>query len=75
MANSLTNYKEYIAKQFVGKTVRFKCDCLVPMDITGKVIEADTSRSEIIYIVSVDNGKRTVKIGENTPKLQFNILG
>lgn len=65
-------YKEWIAEQLLGKKVRFKCECLIAMDITGKVVEADVSKNEIVYTVESDG--RYVKIGENTPKLQIEIL-
>ena len=68
----MVKYKEWIADQLRGKKVRFKCDCLVQMDITGTVVEADTSKNEIVYTVNA--GGRFVKIGENTPKLQIEIL-
>jgi hypothetical protein len=70
--DGMVNYKQWIANQLRGKKVRFKCDCLVQMDITGTVVDADASKSEIVYTISTDG--RFVKIGENTPKLQIEIL-
>lgn len=60
-------YKDFIKKQFIGRTVRFTSDCIVRLDITGTVVDTEHSGSEIIYIVDV--GGRLMKIGENTSKL------
>lgn len=68
----MVNYKEWVASQLKGKKVRMKCDCLIQMDIIGVVVDADTTHNEIIYTVNTDG--RYVKVGENTPKLQIEIL-
>ena len=61
--------KQYIAEQFINKTFRFKCDCLVPLDIIGLVKDYNISNSEIILLVSVNN--KLIHIGLNTPSLQI----
>lgn len=63
----MVSYKEFVAKQFLNKNVRFKCDCIVPLDVTGKVINFYLEKNEIIYIIESNN--KIVKIGENTPNL------
>jgi len=65
-------YKDYIKSQLLNKRVRFVSDCIVKIDVTGTVIDAENSGSEIIYIVNT--GDRIVKIGENTSKLSIEIL-
>ena len=61
--------KQYIAEQFINKTFRFKCDCLVPLDIVGLVKDYNISNSEIILLVSVNN--KIIHIGLNTPSLHI----
>ena len=61
--------KQYIAEQFINKTFRFKCDCLVPLDIVGLVKDYNITNSEIILLVSVNN--KIIHIGLNTPSLQI----
>ncbi len=65
-------YKDFIKSQLLNKRVRFVSDCIVKIDVTGVVIDAENSGSEIIYIVNT--GNRIVKIGENTSKLSIEIL-
>jgi hypothetical protein len=68
----MVSYKEFVAKQFLNKTVRFKCDCIVPLDITGKVINFYLEKNEIIYII--ESQDKIVKIGENTPNLIVEVV-
>lgn len=64
-------YKDFIANQLKGKTVRFICDCIIKMDIKGLVADYEITNNEIIYIV--DTGDKILKIGENTPKLKIEL--
>lgn len=68
----MVKYKEFVANQLLGKTVRFMCDCIVKMDITGKVVDWAQTGSEIVYSVNTDG--RIVKVAENTPKLRIDII-
>jgi hypothetical protein len=68
----MVSYKEFVAKQFLNKTVRFKCDCIVPLDVTGKVINFYLEKNEIIYIIESNN--KIIKIGENTPNLMMRFI-
>jgi hypothetical protein len=68
----MVSYKEFVAKQFLNKTVRFKCDCIVPLDVTGKVINFYLEKNEIIYIIESNN--KIIKIGENTPNLMVSFI-
>lgn len=51
----------------IGKTFRFACDCLMPIDVVGVVKDFEISNNEIIFIVDA-NGKY-IKIGENHPNM------
>ena len=62
-----TPLKKYLAKLLIGKTFRFTCDCLIPIDVVGVVKDFEISNNEIIFIVDV-NGKY-IKIGENHPNM------
>lgn len=64
--------KQYIAKQFVGNIYRFTCDCLLKLDVTGKVLDYEINNGEIIFHVDVD--KKIVKIGINHPNLTIKEL-
>lgn len=59
--------KEHIAKQFIGRTYRFKCDCIVPFDIIGKVKDYELTSNEIILLV--ESSGKIIHIGVNTPSL------
>lgn len=63
----MVKFKDYIAKQLVGKKLRFKCECLMPLDHVGIISDYEIINNEIIFIVNI-NGK-PIKIGENHPNL------
>ena len=69
----MTPIKSYIAEGFVGKTFRFKCDCLLNIDIVGVVKGWSLYQGEIIFEVYTDTGK-LIKIGENHPNMQIEEL-
>ena len=64
----MISFKEYIAKEFIGKRVHFKCDCLFPLDHVGMIKDYEINNNEIVFIVDV--GGKIIKIGENHPNLQ-----
>lgn len=68
----MTPIKNYIGEQFINNTYRFKCDCLVPFDLTGVVKDYRISGNEIILLVDV-NGK-LIHIGLNTSALYINAI-
>ncbi len=65
--------KDYIGKSFLEKSFRFYCDCLIKMNVTGKVINYKILSNEIILIVQTTEGK-TIQIGLNTPNLQIDSI-
>ena len=67
----MDSFKKYIAEQLVGKTLHFKCDCLIPLDHTGIIIGYEISGNEILFVVNVDG--KMIKIGENHPNLQVEL--
>ena len=68
----MEDIKTYIAKQFVGGTYHFKCDCLMALDITGTVLDYTIEPHEIILHIGVD--KKIVKLGLNHPNLTIKEL-
>ena len=64
----MVKFKDYIAKQIVGRKLHFKCDCLFPLDHIGVIKDYEIVNNEIIYIVDIEG--RIIKIGENHPNLQ-----
>lgn len=65
---AMTPIKDHIAKQFVGKSFHFKCECIFPIDITGTVKDYEISGNEIILLV--DHNGKIIHIGLNTTSLQ-----
>ena len=61
------NFKEYIAKQLIGKRLHFICECMMRIDVRGVVVGYEISHNEILFLVDV-NGK-IIKIGENHPNM------
>lgn len=62
--------KDYIAEQFLGNTYRFKCDCLLALDIRGCVLDYETTDHEIILHISlISEEEKIVKLGLNHPNL------
>lgn len=68
----MISFKDYIAKEFIGRRVHFKCDCLFPLDHVGMIKDYEINNNEIVFIVDV--GGKIIKIGENHPNLQVNTL-
>lgn len=69
----MTPIKNYIAKLFLNNKYRFKCDCLIPIDVTGIVKDYEISTNhEIILHVLVDN--KIIHIGLNSPSLHIEVL-
>lgn len=64
----MISFKDYIAKEFIGRRVHFKCDCLFPLDHVGMIKDYEINNNEIVFIVDV--GGKIIKIGENHPNLQ-----
>lgn len=67
----LTSLKDYCGHLFLGKRLHFTCNCLIPLDITGVVvdykIEKHSTCEELVFFVSVND--KIIKIGENHPDL------
>lgn len=63
----MTEFKKYIASQIIGKKLRFRCDCIMKMDIVGVVVDYELISNEIVF--SVDVNSKIIKIGENHPDL------
>ena len=63
---------DYLASSLIGKKIRFTCDCIMNLNITGRVKDYTLMGPEILWIV--DTGSKIVKVGSNTPDLQIEIL-
>lgn len=68
----MTGFKDYIAKEFIGRKLYFKCDCLFNLDHVGIVVDYEIISNEIVFIVDI-NGK-LIKIGENHPNIQVKAI-
>ena len=65
----MTQFKEYIAQNLIGKKLHFKCDCIFPMDFIGIIKGYSISNNEMIF--DVDKDGKIIQIGENHPKLSI----
>ena len=68
----MEQFKAYVAKQLVGTSLRFKCDCVFPMDIEGIIKDYEIVDGEIIFKVLTDN--KIISIGLNHPKMMVKPL-
>lgn len=64
--------KDYIASLFSNKTIHVKCNCLLPIDVTGIVVDYEIIGNEIVLCISKDS--KIIRIGLNTPSLQIEEL-
>lgn len=60
-------FKDYIAKQLYGKRLHFHCECIMNIDVEGRIIGHEMSGEEIIFLIDVDG--KIIKIGENHPNM------
>lgn len=63
------NFKEYILSQIIGKHLRIKCDCDIPMDVTGIIMQFKIVGADAIIYVSRDTDKKIVPITLNHPNM------
>lgn len=63
----MMQFKEYIAKKFIGDQLRFRCDCIFSFDVVGKITDFEIVSNEIVFLVDVDG--KIMRIGENHPNL------
>lgn len=63
----MESFKKYIAHEFVGKKLHFKCDCLLKLNHIGVIVDFEMVANEIVFIVDVDG--KIIRIGENHPNL------
>lgn len=66
--------KDVLAKQMVGKTLKFHCNCIAFNDIVGTVVGYYTLSNEIIFKVSRSTDGKIFDIGENHPSMEVEEL-
>jgi len=66
-------WKEYIKSHFLHKKLHFTADCIIPIDVTGQVVDLEWLGGEVVFHIMMDNGKIS-KIGSNTKDLKFEFL-
>lgn len=64
--------KQYIGDAMKNKQFRFKCDCLFKIDVIGTVVDYEIYRDELI--LHVDTNGKIIKLGENHPNLQIEMI-
>ena len=65
--DNMIEFKKYIAGLIVGRNIKFKCDCLVGIDVEGRVVDYEVKNNEIIFMIK--SGEKLIKIGENHPHM------
>lgn len=65
----MVEYKKFVGDMLLNKDVHITCDCILSLNIIGKVITYNVEGAEIIYSI-LTNGK-IIKVGENTPGLKI----
>lgn len=68
----MEDFKSYIAKSVKGKKLKFKCDCLMPLEFIGIIIDYTIDSNEIIFHINSNN--KIYKIGLNHPNLKIEEL-
>lgn len=68
----MMEFKHYIASRLVGKRLRFKCNCLIPIDIEGEILSYEIVNNEIVW--SVSSKGKIYKFGENHPNMKITEL-
>lgn len=63
------NFKEYIYQNLINKKLRFKCDCSIPLDVTGIVKSFKIVGSDVLIYLETSN-KKIVSISANHPNLK-----
>lgn len=64
------DFLDYIGSSLVGKTLHFHCDCLFPIDFTGKVLDYEWSNPEILWVVQDINTQKIQRIGSHHPGMK-----
>lgn len=64
-----TKIYDYMASLLVGKTYHFVCDCIIPLDVTGLVVDYTILNSSHEIVFSVNVSGKIIKIGSNHPNL------
>ena len=65
----MIEFKRYMGNLLKGKKFHFKCDCIIKLDVIGKVVDYEISGQELV--LKVDTGGKIISIGENHPKLNI----
>ena len=47
-------YKDYIGHHFVGKHIRFKCDCILQYDISGYCKSYKINNGEVVLSIQTN---------------------
>ena len=64
----MVSWNEFLFKILKGKKLMFKCECIIPIDIEGVVVDCKIYNNEMILMVDV--GGKIIQIGSNTPGLK-----
>lgn len=60
-------FKEYIASQLIGRKLHFQCDCIMDINVVGRIVDFEIISDEILFFIDVDG--KLIKIGENHPNM------
>lgn len=68
----MQTFKSYIAQTLIGHHLHFKCECLMNIDVKGKIVDYEIINNEIVFIIDV--GGKLIRLGENHPNLNVNAM-
>lgn len=64
----MREFKRYIAERLVGERLKFSCNCAIPINAVGRIVDYEIINNEILF--SVDMNGRVIQIGENHPNME-----
>lgn len=64
--------KNVLADSLKGKTYRFKCSCIIPIDDVGIIKDYEIVNNEILFVI--DFHGKIVRLGENHPNLTLSSI-
>lgn len=72
--NKMINFNEYLYSFLIGKKYRFKCDCTIPLDISGIVKDIKIISSEVYIYIERQDDKKLRRIVASHPNLMIQEL-
>ena len=65
----MKDFKQHLGDLFLGKRFHLSCECIIPFDVVGIIIDYTIENHELILHVDTDG--KIIKSGENHPNLKI----